>query len=134
MFESLEKIDEKDLKEKFVKELEQNEYVLMVTTRKIDIGSIVFKPRTELYVKREKDEVYIKSENFDIKVFVSDLEKRTKSSFDNLFVSKEDAEKAINYGSEIKLLTDDGILIYSVENISFKDGKNTYVTLGLKVL
>lgn len=134
MFEYLEKIDEKDLKEKFVKDLEQNGYVLMITTRKIDIGSVVLKPKTELYVKREKDELYIKSENFDMKVFISDLEKRTKSCFDNLFVSKEDVEKAINYGSEIKLLTDEGILEYSVENISFKDGKTTYVTLGLKVL
>lgn len=134
MFEYLENTEEIGFKEKLVEGLEQNNYILMLTTRKIDIGPIVFKPKTELYVKQEKDDLYIKSENFDMRTSISDLEKRTKSNFVNLFVSKEDAEKAINYGSEIKLLTNDGLLEYSVEDISFKDGKTTYVTLGLKVL
>ena len=47
---------------------------------------------------------------------------------------KEEVDSALNYGSEIKLLTKKGIMTYSVEDITFKNGGIAYATLDLKIV
>lgn len=54
--------------------------------------------------------------------------------FNSLFIEKELYESAIKVGSEIKILTNNGIRTYSVESIDEGKGGNHYIALSLEAI
>ncbi len=111
-----------------------NEFIEMLTLTKIDLGSVVLKPKTYLFIKVEEDTVYIKTDCLSLVTSKSVLKEKTNREFDELFISKSDADSATTYGSSIQLLTDRGLATYSVESISFNDKGISYATLQLKLI
>lgn len=114
--------------------MQNKEFIEMMTLVKIDIGCLVFKPRTLILVNVDGDIVDIKSDNFEMTISKKMLEEKTKRPFNELFISKEEADMAMTHGSEIKLLTDRGLVTYSIEGISFEKGGIAYATLNLKIV
>ena len=109
-------------------------YIEMMTLCKIDIGCLVLKPKTVLFVYVDGDNVGIKSDGLEMIVSKRLLEGKTERPFHELFISKEDADSAMTYGDEIKLLTDRGLVTYSIEDISFEKKSIAYATLHLKIV
>ena len=109
-------------------------YIEMQTLVSIDLGPVVLKPNTDLLVNIDGSIVDIRSDGFEMTTSKKLLELKTNRTLDELFISKKEVESAMTYGSEIKLLTDRGLITYSIEDISFKNDGITYATLGLKAI
>lgn len=109
-------------------------FVEMITLTQIDIGCLVFKPKTELLVNIDGDIIDIKSDGITMTTSKNLLEKKTNKPFNELFVSKEEVINTMTTGSQITLLTSKGVATYSVEGISFPNDGIAYATLHLKIV
>lgn len=109
-------------------------YVDMVVLENIDLGDLIFKKNSVLSVNVDGGIVDIKSDYFEMTTSIRKLENENDKPFNELFALKEEVDSALNYGSEIKLLTKKGIMTYSVEDITFKNGGIAYATLDLKIV
>lgn len=111
-------------------------FIEMVLLVDIDIDYMVLKSNSVFLVNIDGGIVDIKSDAFEMTTSKKVLEEKSGRCLKELFISKEEADSVITYGSEIKLLTDRGVVTYSVEDISFGEkcvAYSAYATLKLKI-
>jgi len=111
-------------------------YIEMLSLVDIDLDYVVLKSNSVFLVNIDGNIVDIKSDTFEMTTSKNVIEEKTGRCLKEVFILKEEADSVITYGSEIKLLTDRGVVTYSVEDISFGEkclAYSAYATLRLKI-
>lgn len=109
-------------------------YVEMIVLDNLNLVDLVVKRGSVLSVNVDGGTVYIKSDYFEMRTNIRVLENENDKPFNELFALKEEVDSALNFGSEIKLLTNKGVATYSIEGIHFKNGGIAYAALDLKIV
>lgn len=96
----------------------------------LNFGPILIKSKEPLYLEDLGDSLILTYKDVSITILKTMLEK----PYEQLFITQQDIDKAVTYGSEICLVTELGLRTYSVEGINFKNNSTTYVNLDLKAI
>lgn len=96
----------------------------------LNFGPLTIKANESLFLEDMGDSLQLMYEGLSITLNKSMLDK----PYENLFITKEDIDKALTYGSEVSLVTELGLRTYAIEGINFKNNSTTYVNLDLKAI
>ena len=97
--------------------------------RDINFGFCTLEGGTDCFVREQDGKLYFKNVN-GAELSVNKWEIDKEANKEPVYVKISELGECLQIGSEVKLLTKDGISAYNVENITFKN--DTYVSLSLK--